>query len=124
MEGNYKRILINNCEKVRLLNATAEQVTIENSEVAIENATIQSPTYAIKATDSIVTITGSTIKGENAMIVNNCDFDVAGGKIEGTHSAILSRHSTRILFSVCKVKSTLTDRYYHGVIYVEKNDRI
>ncbi len=124
LEGHYKKLLINNCGKIRLLNATVEQITIENSEVTIENSTIQSSTYAISAIDSIVTITGSTIKGENAMIVNNCDFDVAGGKIEGTNSAILSRHSTRILFSVCKVKSLLTDRYYHGVIYIYKNKPI
>ena len=116
--------MINNCGKIRLLNATVEQITIENSEVTIDNSIIQSSTYAISAKDSIVTITGSTIKGENAIIVNNCDFDVAGGKIEGTNSAILSRHSTRILFSVCKVKSLLTDRYYHGVIYVYKNKPI
>jgi len=124
LEGHYKKIMINNCGKIRLLNATAEQITIENSEVTIENSIIQSSTYAISAIDSTVTITGSTIKGENAMIVNNCDFDVAGGKIEGTNSAILSRHSTRILFSVCKVKSLLTDRYYHGVIYIYKNKPI
>jgi len=124
LKGNYKKILINNCDKIRLLNATVEQMIIENSEVTIENSIIQSSTYAIKATDSIVTITGSTIKGETAMIVNNCDFDVAGGKIEGTNSAILSRHNTRILFSVCKVKSSLTDKYYHGVIYIYKNKPI
>ena len=124
LEGDYKKILINNCDKIRLLNATVEQMIIENSEVTIENSIIQSSTYAIKATDSIVTITGSTIKGETAMIVNNCDFDIAGGKIEGTDSAILSRHSTQILFSVCKVKSSLTDQYYHGVFYIYKNKPI
>ncbi len=124
LKGNYKKILITNCDKIKLLNATVEQITIENSEVTIENSSIQSSTYAINAIDSIVTITGSTIKGENAMIVNNCDFDVAGGKIEGINSAILSRHNTRILFSVCKVKSLFTDRYYHGVIYIYKNKSI
>lgn len=124
LEGHYKKISISNCGKIRLQNARVEQITIENSEVTIENSIIQSSTYAIRAIDSAVTITGSTIKGENAMIVNNCDFDVAGGKIEGTNSAILSRHSTRVLFSVCKVKSLLTDRYYHGVIYIYKNKSI
>jgi len=124
LEGNYKKIWINNCDNIRLLNATVEQMTIENSEVTIENSTIQSSTYAINATDSMVTITGSTIKGENAMIVNNCDFDVAGGKIEGINSAILSQHNTRILFSVCKVISLYTDRYYHGVFYIYKNEPI
>lgn len=124
LKGDYKKILINNCDKIRLLNATVEQMIIENSEVTIENSIIQSSTYAIEATDSIVTITGSTIKGETAMIVNNCDFDIAGGKIEGTNSAIQSRHSTQILFSVCKVKSSLTDQYYHGIFYIYKNKPI
>ena len=124
LEGNYKKVWINNCDNIRFLNATVEQLTIEHSEVSIENSTIHSSTYAISATDSIVTITGSTIKGDDAMIVNNCDFDIAGGKIEGISSAILSRHSTRILFSVCKVKSLLTDRYYHGVVYIYKSKPI
>ncbi|MBA4366641.1 MAG: hypothetical protein C0403_03265 [Desulfobacterium sp.] len=124
LNGTYGKILIKNCERIKLLNATVEQMIIENSEVTIENSVIHSYTYALNAIDSIITITGSSIKGENAIIVNNCELDIAGGKIQGINSAIQSLYNTRILFSVCKVKSMLTDRYFHEILNVYINEPI
>jgi len=124
LKGRYDKILIKNSEKIKLLNASANQVIVENSEVTIENSEINSSTSALKAIDSIITITGSNIKGENALIVSNCEFDIAGGKLMGSNSAILSLYDTRIVFSVCKVESLITNRYFHEILNVYENNPI
>ena len=120
--GNYDRIEINNCDNISLKNITSRFINVINSKVEIESSTIDSDDIALRVSDSILIVTGTTIKGNIAISTSNSKIDLAGVNLKGENAAIKSNYTSTVVFSVCKVCSPHNNRFVHEIIKIDKSN--
>ena len=119
-EGEYDRIVIDDCKEVVLSAVRAREIEVIDSRVEIENSVIRGDGVALRLNGSRVTVTGGRIEGRVAVSVEETRLDIAGTLLIGERVAVEVRGGSdpeseaRILFSVCRVESPETSAYVHG----------
>jgi len=122
--GDYKQILIKNCQDIKLINVRAKNISVNNSEVSIENTYISNTGPALFVKDSSVTVTSSEFHGRPAIDVMASKMDMAGVKLE-SGDYVLSNSSrpgndavarSSLLFSVSRISSKYMEKYLHGPV--------
>ena len=113
--GHYRDIVINNCRMVKLDNVSANNISISDSEVILENCSIVGENIGLKAVRSDIIATNLIIRNDTALYTSLSSLDIAGGEIVGTKAAIVTPDNSFFIFSLGRVKSPYTDDYIHGI---------
>jgi len=124
LTGAYDRIDIVDCQAIRLLDVAARQINIEGSSVGIEGSVIVSDGVGIRSIDSTLTVTGTTVRADVAILAGNSRIDLAGVRLEGTRASIDSIRENTVVFSVCRTISPHSDRYIHDILKVDRDHPI
>ena len=117
--GRYLSIDIKNCSGVKLENITAEELRATDSVVEIVNARISSSDVAVKAKESVLTVTNATFAGGTALNASGSRLDLAGVTLSGENSAVKVATSSRFIFSVSDIQSNIYTGNVHGVFTTE-----
>jgi pimeloyl-ACP methyl ester carboxylesterase len=122
LTGTYERIKIKNSRNITLTATVVQQIEIENSEVSIINSLVQGKEFGMRVSNSIVSLTGVKISGENAIQVDNSQLDIAGSVLQGTGSLVRSENKSTIVFSVTKIEGPESNGYVHRIIRLNQGD--
>lgn len=112
--GDYRKIMINNCSKVQIINVDTGLIEISGSDVMIENSRIKGNSTALTVTDSEVIITAVKVEADTAMSISNSTLDLAGVELIGEKAAAVTNDSAELLFSVSRARSPFTSGHLHG----------
>ena len=112
--GNYRKIVLRNCEQVTLRDVQAHELIIENSLVYIENTDVSGSSTACTTKDSIVVATNLSCGGETGLIADNSRLDFAGAVITGSKSAGSIGSESYLVLSVSEIKSPAYTGTAHG----------
>jgi hypothetical protein len=112
--GAYRHIEVLNSRDVRLVDVTAESLTITGSEVTIETSHIEGKEVAIKLNHSSLTATVVSIAADTAILTSGSNMDLAGVNIVGRKAAVHTNDNSTIIFSVSHVESPHTSGNVHG----------
>lgn len=111
-EGYYAKLDITQCREVMIRNAVVDSLEVRNSNVELRSVTIE---QGISVKDGNVRATGSLIRGEVAMKLENSMVDLAGVELVGTELAVSVKGSAILLGSVSGVTTTRAGRHaIHG----------
>ncbi len=113
--GAYRHIEVLNSRDVRLVDVTAESLTITGSEVTIETSHIEGNEVAIKLNHSSLTATSVSIVADIAILASGSRMDLAGVNIVGRKAAVQANDKMTIIFSVSHVESPHTSGNIHGL---------
>jgi pimeloyl-ACP methyl ester carboxylesterase len=113
--GAYRHIEVLNCRDVRIVDVTAESLTITGSEVTIETSHIEGNDVAIKLNHSSLTATAVSMVADIAILGTGSRMDLAGVKIVGRKAAVQAKGNLSIIFSVSRVESPHTFGNIHGL---------
>jgi len=120
LSGRYGRVELDGCHEVRIHDARIEQLVVRSSSVHLERVSVRNATgTALSAKDTELRFTGGTITGKIALSVDRSRMDLAGVRIHGTRNAFLVGEPTRVLFSVCSVRSAEHRRHAHGEVVLD-----
>lgn len=112
LRGEYDRIQLNECTAVILDGVTANELIATDSLVEIQNSHFVGEASSLKATNSVIVMTGSSVKG--SVQLDNSRVDFAGVSfMKETPFNILRK--SRLVLSV----SRTTNRYLHSDIQLE-----
>lgn len=111
-EGHFDTVDINECREVMIRNAVVQTLNVRNSNVEMRSVTIEG---GATVQDSNLRATGSVVRGETALRLQNSTFDMAGVEVVGTQLAVSVKGSATILGSVSGVTTTRAGRHpIHG----------
>jgi hypothetical protein len=113
--GAYRHIEVLNSREVRIVDVTAESITISGSEVTIETSHIEGNEVAIKLNHSSLTATAVSVAADTAILASASRMDLAGVNIVGRKAAVQAKDNLRIIFSVSRVESPHTSGNIHGL---------
>ena len=113
--GAYRHIEVLNSRNVRLVDITAESLTITGSEVTIETSHIEGNKVAIKLNHSTLTATAVSMVADIAILTSGSRMDLAGVNIVGRKAAVQANDNSTIIFSVSHVESPHTSGNIHGL---------
>lgn len=138
--GDFKLMIIENCNNVEIDSARIKSLTIKNSQVTLNNCQINSDGKAVFIENANVQINGCQISGSPALSVKNAELDIAGSELISLTGAaiqnlatqrepskksslpgplaIIDQHDT-ILFSMTRLSSKYTERQFHGPVVLE-----
>jgi len=117
--GNYRNIVINNCEYIKMNNVFAQSITIIESTVTMENVRVSSDDIALYAENSIVEGTLVVLEGKQPLKVDGSRIDLAGSSLIGESNNIEVKRKSKIYFSVSDMKVKDSNYYLHGAYRVE-----
>lgn len=109
--GAYDSLTIEDCTRARLDQVRARRLVVRRSSVSVVRSTF---TEGIVTDASTLLMTGGTIDGPVAIDVNDSELDLAGVAIETTGQACHMTGKSRVVFSVCPVRSPAGVTYRHG----------
>lgn len=112
--GNYDKIIIENCNAIKLIDVNATSLQIHNSLVEMENTRIQSSKVALTANESVVLATNITLEGDIAIISNGSRLDLAGATLQGKKTAVSVKTKSRLIFSVSRLINNKRNGDLHG----------
>ncbi|MBN1532359.1 MAG: alpha/beta hydrolase [Spirochaetes bacterium] len=124
LTGDYDTVTIDSCGGVLLKNLTARSLVIRESTVVMEGFAVDSAGDAIAVTDSRVTMTGGSLRGDVGIVAEESRFDMAGVSIEAKSASVQAKEDCRFIFSVCRVKSPRRSGTLHGAVELEQGDSI
>jgi hypothetical protein len=113
--GSYDRVVLEGCADVSLDGVRAGKLVLRSS-----NATAVGSTFAqgIVAEGSQLVMTGGAVAGDLPLDLDGSRFDLAGVSIDATKQPYRTAGASRILFSVCPVKTPAGLEHLHGVFGV------
>ena len=112
--GAYRHIEIINSHDVRLVDVTAESITITGSEVTIEKSNIKGKYVGLKINQSSMTATSVSIIADIAILASDSRLDLAGVNIVGRKAAVQATENMTIIFSVSNIESPYNSGNIHG----------
>jgi hypothetical protein len=115
--GHYDEIIMESCDKIRLINISTNHLKIKGSVVDIENFSFSHKNNWIEIIGSVVTITNADISGHNTMLVSGSRVDMAGVSINATGDAVMIGNGSRISASFCDINSPKYTGVVHGAFY-------
>jgi len=110
-EGDYETLTIRECKNAVLHDVHVRQLTILDSTVEIDNSDIGN---GLRIEDSTLTMTGGRINGAVAITTLASRLDLAGVAITASELAVRAPLESDLVFSVCRVRSPLTQGGLHG----------
>ncbi|MBN2574576.1 MAG: alpha/beta hydrolase [Deltaproteobacteria bacterium] len=113
--GDYAALDIVGCREVVLRDVRAGALRIRDSYAVVENTRVVSPDVALEVKGSRVEITASDFAGEVGLRVEGSDLDLAGVELRGKRAALHVGGFSKLIFSVSRATSPITQRYLHGV---------
>jgi pimeloyl-ACP methyl ester carboxylesterase len=109
--GAYDSLTIEGCTGARLDQVRARRLVIRRSTVSIVGSTF---TEGVSLDASTLLMTGGGIDGPVAIDANDSQLDLAGVAIETSGQACHMTGNSRVVFSVCPVRSPKGLTYRHG----------
>lgn len=140
--GDFKLMIIENCNNIEIDSARIKSLTIKNSQVTLNNCVVASDGKAALIQDSRVQINGCKITGAPALAFKNAHLDIAGSELLSVNGAALQNMSTQrapakqlplpgpfssierfdtVLFSLTHLSSKYLDKQLHGPVNIEPN---
>ena len=138
--GDFKLMIIDNCQNVEIDSARIKSLSIKNSQVTMNNSMVNSEGKAVFVQDASLQINGCSISGSPALAFNRARLDIAGSELlSRTGAAIqnlasqrepainlplpapmssIEQHDT-ILFSMTHLSSRYTNKELHGPVNIE-----
>lgn len=113
--GFYENIEIVNCQHVRIVDVTANMISISGSEVMIEDSLIKSNDVSLRVINSELELTNVYIEADVAIETSDSRLDLAGVKLVGRKFAVQAKDESLLLFSVSHAESPYTSGYLHGL---------
>lgn len=119
VSGVFDRIVLDRCPETRLVNVSAETVTIlESPRVQLRNVEVKSDHLALDISRSNVTATNVRATGDPAVRVDNSRLDLAGGTLESPDAALRVARRSTVILSVSRVNSVVREGTLHGAVIV------
>ncbi len=87
------------------------------------DSNINSDNVAISATNSILNITSSDIKGRIAIESNNSKLDIAGTNLVSSEISILSKGINQVIFSLTTLIGPITTKVFHKKVTMQNNNK-
>ncbi|MFO8073206.1 MAG: alpha/beta hydrolase [Polyangia bacterium] len=118
LSGEYERVEIESCRGALLAGVRARSIAVRDSDIEIEETCLLSEGVALEARGSRARVTGGTIEGECAIVLDRSDADLAGVRIAGRRAAVRAGESEQAcdaLFSVCPVSAPGLEGHLHGI---------
>lgn len=105
-QGTYRTLRIDHCKNVRLIDITAQNLEIADSQVEIEGCRIETAGEepGIHVVRSRLTVTGADIHAETGIITEMSRLDLAGVRFIETREAIRADGAPSELLSSSSVK--------------------
>jgi pimeloyl-ACP methyl ester carboxylesterase len=104
--GAYESLVLENCHKVRIENASLGQLVLVRSSATVVNSVIDTPDgVALDARSSRLMATAVRISGRIALRAAASHLDLAGVSLHGSQRGIEMPTPSRIYFSVSDVTS-------------------
>ncbi len=121
--GDYKSIEVKDSKNIIIRNVNATQLEVINSHISIEFSNIHSDHIGIKAYDSVLQVTASSISGGIAIVTSNSKLDLAGVTLTGKKEVIFSDYNSTVVFSVCRINSFFQEKKYaHRILKLKKGE--
>lgn len=117
--GAWRRIDANDCERMRIENATVQELHANDSEITLENVRFDSPGVALHIQDSLVTATALVVRASIAFDLDQAQLDLAGADVEATVMGTRVDDDSIALFSACRWYSPQRQGGLHGVFKLE-----
>jgi pimeloyl-ACP methyl ester carboxylesterase len=115
LTGGYSKILLQNCNDIKLVNVTTKELILDNSSAVLENVLIEGSEVGINADESVITATNLSINSKIAIKMDDSKMDLAGTQIKATIKAINPRGSNLIYWSVSRIKEpNKTEQILHS----------
>lgn len=124
-EGDYDRLTLEGCSRVRIRNARVRELRILDSSVTIDDSQIGGGETGLYARASSIVVTGGRIEGDVAIRASGSRFDLAAVEVQGRRAAVQAEVETEeggkaatpprssIVFSLTRVRSPLTRGELH-----------
>jgi pimeloyl-ACP methyl ester carboxylesterase len=120
--GQFERLELEGCDEARLVGVRAGKVVLRGCDVEMEHCILGEAEIALQATRTQLKVTGGSISGDVGAMINACDVDMAGVKLEGRLAAVRGEgEGGEVLFSVCPVSSPKHREHLHGIHAVNRN---
>lgn len=121
--GDYRRLVIQDCNDVRIRNAHIGILQILDSDVSIRNSdVIASAHTAVVMANSRVEMTAVTVRGRVAVNATGSVVDAAGVHFVGTEAAVRAPAPSAFTFSVSRIDSPYGSGFFHDVYSVTADD--
>jgi pimeloyl-ACP methyl ester carboxylesterase len=115
LSGVYDSIEIEDCQRVTLDQVRTTSLVIRRSTASVVRSTF---TAGIVADTSTLLITGGEIDGEVALDVKDSKLDLAGVAIAASREPFRADAQSRVLLSVCPVRTPTGAGFRHGFVNV------
>lgn len=113
-EGAYREITIEDCSDVVIRNAVSGSISLIRADATLENSRILAADIGLLVRDSVLSASGLKIDADLALKVEGSRCDLAGTYLNSPDLAIQADEASVILFSVSRIRTTGSDRYWHG----------
>jgi len=138
--GDYKLMIIDNCQNVEVDSARIQSLSIKHSQVTMSNCLVSSAGKAIYLEDSSLQMNGCKVSGSPALAFNRARIDIAGSELISSSGAAIQNLATEsgpattlslpdpvasiaahdtILFSITHLKSKYLDKDMHGPVNIK-----
>ena len=138
--GDFKLMILENCQNVVIDSARIQSLTIKNSQVTMNNSAVTSEGKAIFVQNASLQMNGCRVHGSPALAFNRANIDIAGSELlSSTGAAIENLASERapakklplpppmssievhdtILFSMTHLSSRYLNKDLHGPVNIE-----
>lgn len=121
LEGDFERVVVEDCEHVWLNRVRAREVLVKNSHGLIERTEVSGKLVLV---NSEFALTGGALRGECPLEVSDSELDLAGVVIAGERAAVHVREKSKLVFSVSPVTSPKTDRVLHEALELERGQEL
>ena len=115
LTGVYDSLVIEDCPRVTLDQVHTSSLVIRRSTASIVRSTFSA---GIVADASTLIVTGGEIGGEVALDVKDSRIDLAGVSITASGEPFRATGTSRVLLSVCPVRTASGLSYRHGFVNV------
>jgi len=109
--GNYDSVVLEDCKDARLDEVRARRLVIKRSSASVVRSTF---TEGIVADASTLLMTGGGVDGAVAIDAKDSQLDLAGVAIDAKGEACHMTGQTRVVYSVCPVRTASGLAYRHG----------
>ncbi len=130
LSGEFRRVRIENCRDVVLMDVAARALIIHDSRVRTRNLRLEgsadSEEAVLQVRNSNVLMTGGHISGGWLMDTQRSVLDMAGTILETTDRALVNTGAepSEFIFSVTTLKRGERRRYLHDVMAFQKGDSL
>lgn len=116
LTGRYQRVELRGCRGVVIHDARIDALVVRDSDAVLDNVLLggRGAAVALEARDANLRATGGAMIGEVGASISGSRLDLAGVEVIGSRVAFQTGAPSRVLFSVCVVRSGRALAYPHG----------